>query len=151
MWDGVRMFDEEIRKISFESGSNIIKIAIFWDDPKIAADWANELVRMADSQLRDQSAEDSSRSIEYLKKQWSSAQEVGVREAIGTALEQQITQSAMANAKSEFALKLVDPAMPPDLDDPYRPQRLLLILLGMIGGVVAIVLGFGLHRMLRNG
>ena len=151
IWDGVRLFDEKIRKIDSEPGSNIIKVVIFWDDPTMAAEWANELVRMADSRLREQSVLDASGSIDYLKLQWSNSQEVSVREAIGVALEQQITQVATANTRSEFVLKLVDPAMPPDMDDMYRPQRLLLILLEAMASFLAIVFVFGFRRMFRNG
>jgi len=46
--------------------TGLVTLSITWNDPNIAAKWANGLVRMANDYLRDQAIEESERNIAYL-------------------------------------------------------------------------------------
>jgi uncharacterized protein involved in exopolysaccharide biosynthesis len=49
----------------------------------------------------------------------------------------------VANVTHEYAFRVVDKAMPPDIDDPVRPRKLMLLLAGPFVGLVAGVFFVG--------
>jgi uncharacterized protein involved in exopolysaccharide biosynthesis len=40
----------------------------------------------------------------------------------------------LANVTEEYALRVIDRAMAPDRDDPIRPNKILLVVLGFLLG-----------------
>ena len=53
---------------------------------------------------------------------------VELQQAIYRLLEQQYKKIMVAEVTEQYALRVIDPAGPPDLDDPAAPSRLLLVL-----------------------
>ena len=47
--------------------SGLITLSISWKDPEVAADWANDLVKQLNDQLRDQAIADSKKRVGYLE------------------------------------------------------------------------------------
>jgi uncharacterized protein involved in exopolysaccharide biosynthesis len=59
-------------------------------------------------------------------------------------IENQVRTAMMANTREDFAFKVVDPAVTPDLRAKVRPRRALIalggVLLGTFAGVAVVAL-----------
>ena len=107
-----KKFDEEIRSVRFDKKSGLVFIQIDWRDPAVAAQWANELVRRLNSEMRTRAITATSASVGYLQKALTETAEVEAKAAIGRLLEAQVNQRMYANVTREYALRVVDEALP---------------------------------------
>ena len=143
---GFKFFDKSVRKVTRDRRTKLITVAIEWKDPDLAARWANDQVARLNTEMRTRAIANVNASMRYLEKELESTSTVETREAISRLLEAQINQRMVANVTEQYALRVVDLAMPPDLKDEVRPKKLLMLLLGFGIGVVIGVLSV----LLRN-
>jgi uncharacterized protein involved in exopolysaccharide biosynthesis len=132
-----KYFDKKIRTIKQDKKTGLVILQIDWKNPQEAAAWANELVRRLNSEMRQRAIMKSKASLEFLEKELASTVLLGTRDAINRLIEAEIRQRMLANVTHEYVFRIVDSALPPDLDDPVKPNKLLLL----VGGPF---LGFGL-------
>jgi LPS O-antigen subunit length determinant protein (WzzB/FepE family) len=112
-------------------------------DPKVAAEWASELVRRVNEKMRQLAIQDAEKSLEYLVKEVSKTSSVEVREAIYRIMESQIKQIMLANVRDEYSFKIIDPPAVPDLDDEVKPKKKLIVILGFVlGGFGGVFIAF---------
>lgn len=136
-----KVFDEGVREVTQDRRTGLITIAIEWKDPELAARWANDQVARLNAEMRARAIANVNASMGYLEKELEATSTVETREAISRLLEAQINQRMFANVTEEYALRVVDRALPPDRKDEVRPKKLLMLLLGFGLGVVIGVLG----------
>jgi len=137
MADAVRKFDREVRSITRDRRTGMIRIAIEWHDRQKAAEWANELVRRVNEMMRLQAIAEAEKSIKYLGQELAKTSIVEVQQRIHKLIESQINRITLASARDEFAFKVIDPAVVPDPKYKVRPKRLRIMFLGLIGGSAA--------------
>lgn len=145
MAKAIRKFEREIRFVNDDKKTGLITLSITWRDPVQAANWANSLLALADEEVRARAIAETERSIAYLQAESSKTSVVELRQSIFRLLETQIKTEMLARSRSHYAFKVIDAAQVPDRDDPIRPKRLLVIVIGTIlgllaGAVVALVL-----------
>ena len=144
-----RYFDKSIRVITQEKKTNLITLNIDWTDRVAAADWANDLLQRLNLEMRKREMARADSAVGYLEKEFETTTAVATREAIGHLIEIQVKQRMLAVVTQEFAFRVIDHATPPDKDDRYFPNRLLLVaagpLIGLIVGILCI-LGYGALR-----
>ena len=142
--DGVDLFEEEIRKVNTDLTTGFVTLSVQWLDPVVASNWANELVVRINNDLREREASDATNSIEYLRRQISKTDIVEIQNALFTLVEEQEKRRMLAAVNDQFAFRVLDPASPPELDDPIHPRPLLILLttgtLGLIFGFVFAIL-----------
>jgi len=141
LWEGNRLFRRDIRGVE-EGKDGLVTLTIRWKDPKLAAMWANDLVKRTNEYLRNQAIKEAERDITYLNDQAAKTNVIEVRNAIYSLLQAQIKQEMIARGRDEYALKVVDPAFVPE--KPSSPGPVLLSILGFGLGCTAaflIVLG----------
>lgn len=139
--DAWRRWDRSVRRILEDRDRGLVTVRVEWHDPDIAAAWANQMIDRLNEVLRLRRLKELDGNIELLTDELNHTQVVEVRNAIGHVLESQVSERMMAKVRKEFALKVVDPALPPDLDRPVRPKPALYAVLGISAG---ILFGFGL-------
>ena len=141
---GYKEFDREIRSVAFDRKTGLVTLQIDWRDPQVAADWANDLIARANAEMRRRAVAESRASIEYLEKELATTITVDTRNAISRLMEAQIKQRMLANVTVEYAFRVIDRALAPDLKDMIRPKRLLLVafgfVLGLLVGVIFVLL-----------
>jgi uncharacterized protein involved in exopolysaccharide biosynthesis len=120
--------------VTSDAKTGLVTLTITWKDPVLAANWANELVRMTNDFMRNKAVEQSERNIAYLNKQIATTDAVGVKQAIYTVLQNEINKVMLARGNDEYAFKILDPATAPE--KPSSPQKLIWILVGMFGGLL---------------
>ncbi|MFL2545890.1 MAG: Wzz/FepE/Etk N-terminal domain-containing protein [Candidatus Rariloculaceae bacterium] len=142
--DAVEFFEDNVRSIAESTLDGMIHLTVDWKDPIIAEQWANGLVSLADQLIRERAIAESDRSLAYLNAELESTSVVELREAIYSLLETQVQDAMMAKVRDEFAFRVIDPAVAPDIDDPIRPQKILLVgglifLFGFAGAILSLL------------
>jgi uncharacterized protein involved in exopolysaccharide biosynthesis len=138
IWIGERYFSKRVRSVTENAKTGLVTLTIRWTDPTVAARWANSLVKLANDDLRDQAIEESERDISYLSDQVVKTNVLQLRDAIYSLMENEIKEEMLARGSEQYALKVVDPAIPPER--PSFPPRLLWALAGFSAGVVLALL-----------
>jgi uncharacterized protein involved in exopolysaccharide biosynthesis len=147
LWKGNALFKSNIRSVSENPKTGLVTISIAWRDPRLAAQWANDLVRVTNETLRDKAIAESERNISYLNGQVSNTNVVELRNALYMLMEAEIKKEMLARGSESYALKVIDPAVAPERQSSPRP--VLLIILGALGGVAMAIVGVLSRERLR--
>lgn len=134
LWKAVKEFREGVVTIREEKRTNLTTIAISWTDPVIAARWANEFVALANELIRARAESDATRDIAYLTKQAAQTSVVDLQKVFYNLIESETKTLMLANARTEYAFKIVDPAVAPELKT--SPKRALIVIFGTFFGFV---------------
>ena len=137
-------FDSNVRTISQDKKTSLVSVQIEWKNRFEAAEWANSLVERLNDEMRARAIAKSDASLGFLNKELNTTTVVSTREAINRLIEGQIKQRMLANVSREYAFRVVDKALVPDLGDTVKPKKLLMIaaapVMGVIVGVAAVLL-----------
>ncbi len=138
VWKATQRFKRSIANVTTDSKTGLVTLTITWRDPHLAAKWANELVKKTNDYLRAKAIVESDRNISYLNTEAAKTDVVGVKQAVYAILQNEISKQMLARGSDEYALKVVDPAVAPE--EPYSPQPLLWILIGLFSGLLLSLL-----------
>ncbi len=140
LWDAYKKFDD-IRNVSTDKKTGIVTLSIEWQDPELAAQWANILVERINRQLQQEAIAEAKKSIAYLEQQLDQTSVIEMRQAIFRLIEAQTKQIMLANVRDEFAFKVIDQAVPPE--ERIKPKRKVMVVVGfMVGLMLGILLAF---------
>lgn len=132
-----KIFDQQVRSISEDTKTGLITVRVDWTDRDEAAAWANELVARVNQEMRLRAISEADASIQFLEKELQQTATVQTREAISRLIGDQVKQRMLANVTPAYSFRVVDQAIAPDADDPVRPNKLLLFMLGPVVGLIA--------------
>lgn len=149
MNEAVRVFDEKIRSVTEDRRTGLITLAIDWRDPRVAADWSNDLIARANEFMRKRAIDESKRSISFLEDELRKTGVVERQQIIYRLIESRTGEIMLANGRQEYAFQVVDPAVAPDADRFVRPRRGLLAIIGFILGMLVGV-AYAIVRSLRK-
>jgi len=122
---------------SEQDKSGLIKLSISWEDPDIAAQWANDLVKQLNEQLRQKAIADSKKRVGYLEQELAKTTLQDMRAVLYNLLESEKQKAMLANVNEDFALEVIDPAVAPETRE--KPKRKLIVALGGVcGGFLGI-------------
>jgi uncharacterized protein involved in exopolysaccharide biosynthesis len=143
-----RYFDRVVRSVSQDKKTSLVSLQIEWSDRLEAANWANDLVARLNAEMRKRAIARADANVGFLSKELETVSVVETREAISRLMESQIKQRMLANVTREYALRVIDKALPVDADDPVRPKKLVLVIIGFllgcaVGVSAALVAGRG--------
>ena len=117
--------------------AGLITLSIFWKDPDVAAQWANDLVKQLNEQLREQAIADSRKRVGYLEQELAKTTLQDMRAVLYNLLESEKQKAMLANVNEDFALEVIDPALAPKTRE--KPKRKLIVALGGVcGGFLGI-------------
>jgi len=134
-WSAVERFRRTLLDLHEEKVKGTTTISIDWRDPVVAARWANDFVRLANDLLRERAIQESTRNIEYLKKQLAQTTVVELQHVMYALIENETKSLMLANGRLEYAFTIVDPAVPPEVR--FSPRRTLMVISGLfIGGFI---------------
>jgi uncharacterized protein involved in exopolysaccharide biosynthesis len=111
--------------------SGLLKLSISWKDPEVAAQWANDLVKLLNEQLREQAISDSKKRVGYLEQELAKTTLQDMRAVLYNLLESEKQKAMLANVNEDFALEVIDPAVSGSL---VKPKRKIIVVLGGVGG-----------------
>ncbi|MGH8318464.1 MAG: Wzz/FepE/Etk N-terminal domain-containing protein [Steroidobacteraceae bacterium] len=132
LWKAAQYFRKRICDVDIDSKTGLVTLTVTWRDPAIAARWANGVVKMTNDYLRGKAIAESQRDIDYLTAQAAKTDAVGIKETIYALLESELDKAMMAQGTQEYAFKVLDPALAPEI--PSFPRPLLWVALGLLCG-----------------
>jgi uncharacterized protein involved in exopolysaccharide biosynthesis len=135
VWLGTKYFIKNIRTITDDKKTGLVTVSVDWRDPALAARWADDLVTLANDDLRNRAIEESERNIAYLDEQLAKTNVVELRTSIYQLMEGEIKKVMMARGNHEFAFRIVDPAVAPQEKISPRP-----VLMSAVGALVGILI-----------
>jgi len=135
-WKGYRYFVERIMNIDRDRKSGLITMSVDWQSRMEAAAWANEIIERANSEMRVRALDAAVASTRYLEEEREHTQLVETRAAINHLIESEIGKKMMATVTKEYAFRVIDRALPADVNDIWKPKRVLLVILGFVGGLI---------------
>ena len=112
--------------------SGLITLSISWKDPELAAQWANDLVKQLNEQLREQAIADSQKRVGYLEQELAKTTLQDMRAVLYNLLESEKQKALLANVNEDFALEVIDPAVAPETRE--KPKRKIIVVLGVLCG-----------------
>ena len=142
-----------ICKIEQDKKTNIVTLQIDWRARDKVALWANELAGHLNSEMRNRAIRQAEASVKFLETELETTSVVETRQAINRLIESQIKQRMLASVSQEYAFRVVDRAVQPDIDDPVKPKKLTLLIMGPIVGLmgsIVLVLLSGLLALVRR-
>jgi uncharacterized protein involved in exopolysaccharide biosynthesis len=137
LWRASERFKHDVRDVTESTKTGLITLTVTWTDPHIAADWANELVKLTNDSMRERAITDTERNIAYLNAQAAKTDIAQVRTAVYAILESEIRRAMIARGTEEYALKVLDPAVAPEL--PSAPKRTIWVIVGFVTGLLLSV------------
>jgi uncharacterized protein involved in exopolysaccharide biosynthesis len=136
-------FNEKIRWVEQDKKTGLITVQIDWKGRLESAQWANELVQQVNQEMRTRAIAEADASLGFLEKELQTASVVPVRDAVARLMETQVKKRMLANVTQQYVFRIVDHALPSDVDDPLRPKKLLMFvggpLVGLIMGILAVL------------
>ncbi|MCP5138998.1 MAG: hypothetical protein H6979_03970 [Chromatiales bacterium] len=136
--DGYRRFSKLLH-FQEDRRTGVITLTLRWHDPAQAAEWLNSLVAKLNEAMRQRAYVAATQSLAYLNEQIASADLVELRAVLFRLLQDEIKKSMLTKINPEYALRVIDPALPPQGDEYVWPNLLLLTLFGaVIGGGVGL-------------
>jgi uncharacterized protein involved in exopolysaccharide biosynthesis len=136
LWRAVESFRSGALTISDDIRQGKITVSVEWTDPHLAANWANSYVALANEILRTRALAEATRNVTYLNEQLQKTTQVERQRMLYALMENENKTLMLANARTEYAFRVVDPAVAPELR--VRPARTLLVL---TGGALGFSLG----------
>jgi len=131
--DAFRVFQKAM-KISDDRRTGLITLSINWTDNHVAAKWANDVVKLANSLIRDEAISSAEKNVYYLQQQISRSSEIDIRQSIFRLLEVELKKQMIAKVNENYAFKVIDPAI---VEKNKRfPKRSVFALVGFVVGLL---------------
>lgn len=139
------LFNEQIRFIDHNPENDIISIRMRWSDPQLTRDWANLYVYEFNQYMRALALEDVTKKRAFLETELTRTNVVDIQQSIFRLIEAQTAVAMLVNAREEYVLEVIDPALLPF--HRYSPSRKTFLILGLfVGGMLSVF--FVLARMI---
>mgnify|MGYP003646348078 CR=1 FL=1 len=121
--------------------TGIMTVAIVWPNPVEAAAWVNKLVNAINQEIRARDVREANSAITYLQQQLASTQLVDMQRVFYQLIESQTRITMLADVRDEYVLRIIDPAVAPDIK--IAPRRAFICILGtLVGGVLSLMIVF---------
>jgi len=148
--DATIYFSTRVMQVEDDKKTGLITVAVEWRDREVAAQWANALVADLNADLRGRAVDESGRSVAYLNQvlQKGTIPEVA-QQAVYGLIETQLATAMMANVRKQYALKVLDVAVPPDADHYVRPNLFLFLAGGLALSLVLALIARYLFKQIR--
>src|SRR5450759_2753257 len=129
--------------------TELITVAVEWNDAALASDWANALVEDLNLYLAQKTIARSERNLKYLNEELMRAQVEEMRKTLFDLMANEQKQAMLANTQKEFAFKVLDPAVEPD--KKIKPKRsLIVIFTAFVAGFLAILYAFIMESIAKR-
>jgi uncharacterized protein involved in exopolysaccharide biosynthesis len=134
--DGHRRFTAAIMRVKVDKDDALIHLTIEWKDPRVAAEWANELIARANRVIAQRALLDATRSIDYLREELARTSQLELQQSIYRLVETQMNSAMLASVRKDFAFRVVSPAIASDLHRKVSPKPARMIVLGALAGLI---------------
>jgi len=132
-WQVYRRFAQMV-STETDKRTHIVTLTVRWNNPVIAAAWANDLVRRLNAEARARAVNDVNADLAYVAEQLNRTQVFELRQALYHIAESEQKHAMVANTREELAFRVLAKAEIPH--ERAFPKRRLLVLGGLVGGLI---------------
>ncbi|NND65502.1 MAG: hypothetical protein HKM24_06015 [Gammaproteobacteria bacterium] len=134
--DAFELFHEEIRRVVKDKDTGLVRLQIEWFDNEAAAAWANLTIEQLNQTMRQRAIKESTANIKFLTEQLEETSKVDIQQVLFNLIETEMQNQMLLNVREQFALRVIDPAMVPDGDRYFKPNRHLIVALSLLVGLM---------------
>ncbi|MCX5909751.1 MAG: hypothetical protein NTY64_21895, partial [Deltaproteobacteria bacterium] len=124
VWNGLREMDR-IVNVEHNARENTITISVEFPDPAAAARMAGYFLTMLNDHMTSEAKRVAKTNMKYLEGEVGKTADPFIKQKLYVMIAQQIETSMMAEAKENFAFKVIDP--PKEPDKKFKPKRALMV------------------------
>ncbi len=124
MWDGIRYLGKRTT-VNFTQKDNLITLSFRYKDPKKASELVASMLAELNDYMSNEARRVADTNRKYLEAHIENTSDPFIKAKLYTLIAQHIETSAMAEAKENFAFKVLDPPRVPDRR--VSPKRMLMI------------------------
>lgn len=135
--DAWEVFDKKVRTVIEDRDRGLVTVRIELRDRKLAAELANALVDQLNDALRRRKLGELDASLAFLQREYEKATLVHLRDVMSSVMESQVSERMLATSRKDYALRVVDPAVIPDLKRYVWPKPALFVALALVVGSLA--------------
>ncbi|MGZ6231549.1 MAG: Wzz/FepE/Etk N-terminal domain-containing protein [Syntrophales bacterium] len=148
VWDGLRTLDS-IVKVNQNIKENIIIITVDYYDPVMAAKMVEYFLTALTDHMSSEARRVATINQKYLEEQLGKTADPLIKQKIYNLIAQQLETSMMAEVKENFAFKVIDPPMVPDMK--IKPKRIQMALLSFVVSIfIGVFLAFLMEHFERS-
>lgn len=133
----VKFFDLNIRKVDEDRRTGLVTLTVEWQDPELAAAWANLLAVRLNDDMRKRALAEAEANVKYLRHELESTSVVVIQQSISRLLESEMQKLMLARGNAEFAFRIIDHAEVPRLKSKPR-RRQIVVLAVLLGGMLSV-------------
>jgi LPS O-antigen subunit length determinant protein (WzzB/FepE family) len=134
--------------ISEEPNSDLFRLSVQHYSPFIAKQWADELVKSINNDIRRRDIEESTKSIEYLNRQIRQTELSDVKPMLFSLIEEQTKTLMLANIRQEYVFKTIDKAIV--AERKLKPKRTSIVILFVLFGFILSLFYIVLTQFLKK-
>lgn len=146
--EATERFSRNVLSVFEDKRTGLVTVGIKWRDAKVAAEWANAIVRQLNDEMRARALKESAANIRYLREQLENTSAVSLQDAIARLLEAEMQKDMLAGGTAEYSFRVVDLAEPPVRRD--WPKRLLIVVMAFSCSLLASVILAAIAGPLRR-
>ena len=135
IWMGIRAL-MGITTVNYKQKDNVIELSVQFKDPKIATDIVNYYLTELTDHMSSEAKRVALTNKKYLESELNATADPFIKTKIYSLIAQQIETAMLAEAKENFAFKVLDPPKIPDTK--IKPKRKLMVMMSFI---VSLFLG----------
>lgn len=129
----------KLLSVSQDKTSGMVKLSVQHYSPLLAKQWVDNLILEINNDMRERELAEAQRSIAYLNEQIVQTNLADARAMLFSLVEEQTKTLMLANVRSEYVFKTVDPAI--EAENKAKPARALICILGvMLGGMLSVLI-----------
>jgi uncharacterized protein involved in exopolysaccharide biosynthesis len=149
LWFAVKRFQDTVVTIHNDERKGLTTVSMDWTDAATAAKWANGFLALANEIIRAHVFDDATRNVAYLNKQIAQTNSVEIQKALYNLIESETKKLMLANAREEYAFRIVDPAVTPEVR--HSPKRTLWVISGTaLGFILGSAFAYGYDSFRRR-
>jgi uncharacterized protein involved in exopolysaccharide biosynthesis len=124
--------------VSQDLETGLVQLSVKHFSPYVAQEIVTKLVIAINKKMKEEDVQKATKSIEYLTESVKETQTSNLKQIFYQLIEQQIQTKMLATVRDEYALKVIDPAIVPELKD--GPKRALIVILSLF---IALITSIG--------
>lgn len=132
---------KKLFSVNNSKATGIVSLGIEHYSPYLAQEWAEKLVRTINEYMRQRDLKEAEQSIAFLNQQVSKTNLSDARTMLFALIEEQTKTLMLANVRSEYVFKVIDPPVVAELK--AKPQRALIVSSGFaLGFILSLIIVF---------
>ena len=126
----------KIISFNFDDNNGLANISVSHLSPFVAQQWVQWVIEDINQHMRMQDIAEANKSIGYLTKKLNETSLAEMQKIFYELIETQTKTKMLAEVRDQYVLKVIDPAVVPELKD--KPKRALIVVLAIfIGGILS--------------